>query len=183
MFGTVSGLTRSQIANSTIFSINGTKTQGLEEAQILAALKATKRPLSLTLSVSDEVFSELRAQHAERVTQGRRGLLKDTASTAPSAVPSASMPMKSSTTSSKLYSSKFNSKSNYRKLKVVKVKFEEGSLGLKLKETKSCGGAVIITGFVRDKDNSLLQAEKMVLFECPIPLKLLLIICCREYSK
>ncbi len=33
------------------------------------------------------------------------------------------------------------------------------TIGLKLKETKSCGGAVIITGFSRDADNNMLQAE------------------------
>ena len=165
VFNCIDGLTKNQIVNSTIFSINGMKTQGLEEAQILSALKVTKRPLSLTVSVSDEVFSELRAQHAESVTQSRKGLSKEASANSSPAPGSTTPATKATQSSSKLYASKFNNKSNYRKLKVVRVKFVEGPLGLKLKETKSCGGAVIITGFVRDKDNSLLQAEQMGVLE------------------
>ena len=48
---------------------------------------------------------------------------------------------------------------NKRKLKVVSVIFQEGPLGLRLKETRSCGGAVIITGFSRGEGDQLLQAE------------------------
>lgn len=51
---------------------------------------------------------------------------------------------------------------NYRKLKATRVVFVEGPLGLKLKETKSCGGAVIVTGFSRDANDNMLQAEKQV---------------------
>lgn len=38
--------------------------------------------------------------------------------------------------------------------------------GLKLKETKSCGGAVIITGFSRMPDGGYLQAELVVCVFC-----------------
>lgn len=51
-------------------------------------------------------------------------------------------------------------KQTTRKLKVVKADFVAGPIGLKLKETRSCGGAVIVTGFARDGD-ALLQAEAM----------------------
>lgn len=51
---------------------------------------------------------------------------------------------------------------NKRKLRVISVVFQAGPLGLKLKETKSCGGAVIITGFSRSESDEPYQAERTV---------------------
>ncbi len=48
---------------------------------------------------------------------------------------------------------------NKRKLRVITVCFQAGPLGLKLKETKSCGGAVILTGFAKGPNDETLQAE------------------------
>ena len=53
---------------------------------------------------------------------------------------------------------------NKRKLRVISVVFQAGPLGLKLKETKSCGGAVIITGFSRSESDEPYQAERTVLY-------------------
>ncbi len=50
-------------------------------------------------------------------------------------------------------------KASQRKLEVAKIEFAQGSLGLKLKETKSCGGAIIVTGFSEAVDGTKLQAE------------------------
>lgn len=52
-----------------------------------------------------------------------------------------------------------DSKPSRRALRAYMVEFGEGSLGLKLKDTKSCGGAIIITAFTRGPNDELLQAE------------------------
>ena len=52
-----------------------------------------------------------------------------------------------------------DSKPSRRALRAHMVEFGEGSLGLKLKDTKSCGGAIIITAFTRGPKDELLQAE------------------------
>ena len=45
-------------------------------------------------------------------------------------------------------------------LQAVRVTFNEGPLGIRLKDTGSCGGACIITGFVKGDGGEVLQAER-----------------------
>ena len=52
-----------------------------------------------------------------------------------------------------------DTKPSRRALRAYMVEFGDGSLGLKLKDTKSCGGAIIITAFTRGPNDELLQAE------------------------
>lgn len=56
-----------------------------------------------------------------------------------------------------------NNKQHRRKLPVTKAVFGAGPLGLKLRESKSCGGAVIVSGFSRSETGELLQAELLVI--------------------
>lgn len=169
-FRNVAGLAPSQLSNSTLVSVNGTKVAGMSEDEILAMFKTSKRPLNLSVSVSDEVYSLLRSLHAEEVTLRRREEQAQLQSGKSSEkLNKTEQQARTSVQASKEAAAPTRRKSKagqYRKLKVVKVSFGEGSLGLKLKETKSCGGAVIITGFARDKEtDAKLQAELLGVLE------------------
>ena len=55
-------------------------------------------------------------------------------------------------------------KPSRRRLPAVGILFEPGSLGLRLRESKSCGGATIVSGYARGTNNELLQAEVKVYY-------------------
>jgi hypothetical protein len=148
-------LVAAQLQMSTIVGVNGKRTLALDEEQLMALLKNPKRPLMITFRLSDDVYNALRAEHAETVTKLRKGSAKVGSSKINASV-------KAKPAMSQLQTSK------YRKLKVTRVSFVDGPLGLKLKETKSCGGAVIITGFVRPEGvnaGTKLQAETLGVLE------------------
>jgi len=165
-FKNVTGLAASQLSHSTLVSVNATKVAGMTENDILSLFKNPKRPLTLGVSVSDEVYSLLRSLHAEEVTLRRKEQQAQLQHSKSSDKVNKADQSQSQGQSQGQGEGKVRRKSKagqYRKLKVVKVSFGEGSLGLKLKETKSCGGAVIITGFAREKDtDAKLQAELLV---------------------
>ena len=131
--------------NSTIIAVNGKNTKTLEENGVLALLRGS-RPLFITIRLERRTWvamgvSKQRTKDAEnqksRPTTGGSKLIRTR-----------------SLSGGDMHGRK-------RRLKVVKVTFGEGSLGLKLKETRSCGGAVIITGFARggESQDVILQAE------------------------
>ena len=133
---------RSFLDGATIVSVNGKSFKYLDENAVLQSLKGS-RPLYVTIKLSMASWERLGVHRSilakEKTNVGtvdlRNGTLR--------AASSSSAP------------------ANMRKLRVVKVSFGPGPLGLKLKETRSCGGAVIITGFSKTAEGGALQAELM----------------------
>lgn len=133
--------------NSTIIAVNGKNTKTLNEDGVLALLRGP-RPLFVTIRLERRTWVAM-GMSKQRVKDAENQKLRATAGANAITINGA-----------KLLRNQ-GSEPHKRKLKVVKVRFEEGSLGLKLKETRSCGGAVIITGFARggDTQDIILQAE------------------------
>lgn len=153
------GMLASQLYMSTIVTVNGKKMALLGEDGIMAALKNPKRPLSIGFRLSEEVYSLLSSSHADAVSR-----MKATGASELGTI--VHTPVAGWNSDAKIAKTSGGKRSRHRrKLKVTKAVFGEGALGLKLKETKSCGGAVIITGFAVDKDGGMLQAEKLGVLE------------------
>lgn len=133
---------------ATIASVNGKTFKGVDEDGVLALLRG-QRPLYISVRLSMSGWERLGVhkslQAKERLAQSA---LSNSTPTASALSSSTAMP------------------ANKRKLRVVSVVFQTGPLGLKLKETKSCGGAVIITGFSESSSGEPLQAEKSVSSVC-----------------
>ena len=123
--------------HATIVAVNGKSFKGVDEDGVINLLRG-QRPLYITVRLSMNGWERLGIH---------KSLLAKEKNTTVSNIPTptnSSLPI------------------NKRKLRVVSVVFEAGPLGLKLKETKSCGGAVIITGFSRSETDEPYQAERTV---------------------
>jgi hypothetical protein len=140
--------------NSTIIAVNGKNTKTLEEEGVLALLKGA-RPLFITIRLERRTWVAM-GQSKQRVKDAENQKLRAAAANAGTVTINGAKLL-----TSRGSSSTGDLQAHKRRLKVVKVQFNEGSLGLKLKETRSCGGAVIITGFARSGDSQevVLQAE------------------------
>ena len=128
------------LEGATIISVNGKSFKHLDEKAVLQSLKGA-RPMYITIKLSMAAWERLGVHRSilakERGQTSVNG--RGTKATGPSGP--------------------LTTRDNKRKLRVVRVQFGPGPLGLKLKETRSCGGAVIITGFSRTADDQPLQAE------------------------
>ena len=133
------------LEGATIVSVNGKSFKYLDEKAVLQSLKGA-RPLYITIKLSMSAWERLGVHRSilakEKNIQGGGGNGAGAGGGGGSVAGSTAAP------------------ANMRKLRVVKVRFVAGPLGLKLKETRSCGGAVIITGFSRTADDHPLQAEQ-----------------------
>jgi hypothetical protein len=128
---------------ATISSVNGKNFKGVDEDGVLALLRG-QRPLYIAVRLSMSCWERL-GIHKSLIAKERIAQSSSASSAAVAgAAGSSDIPV------------------NKRKLRVVSVVFQTGPLGLKLKETKSCGGAVIITGFSASAAGEPLQAEKSV---------------------
>jgi len=125
---------------ATIVSVNGKAFKNLDEEGVMQCLRGA-RPLYITVKLSMEGWERLGVHRS--ILAKEKGTVTHTS------------PAKSSSSGA----GQVSAPANMRKLRVVTVTFAAGPLGLKLKETRSCGGAVIITGFSRGADDQLLQAE------------------------
>ena len=131
---------------ATIASVNGKTFKGVDEDGVLALLRGP-RPLYISVRLSMAGWEKLgihKSMLAKERTHATTGTAASGSQPTALTTPSAGIP------------------ANKRKLRVVNVLFDAGPLGLKLKETKSCGGAVIITGFSASPNGEPLQAEKSV---------------------
>jgi hypothetical protein len=135
---------RAFMEGATIVSVNGKSFKFLDEKAVLQSLKGA-RPLYVTIKLSMSAWERLGVHRSimakEKVLLGGGGGGGGSTALLPAVAATARAP------------------ANMRKLRVVRVRFAAGPLGLKLKETRSCGGAVIITGFSRTADDAPLQAE------------------------
>lgn len=133
--------------NSSIIAVNGKNTKVLDEEGVLGLLRGA-RPIFITIRL------ERRTWVAMGQSKQRTKTAENMKNTRAISINGAKILRSNSSSSGDLEGQK-------RRLKVVSVTFEQGSLGLKLKEARSCGGAVIITGFVRGGDDQdvILQAE------------------------
>ena len=126
--------------DATVSSVNGKTFKGVDEDGVLELLRGP-RPLYISVRLSMSGWERLGIHKSlvakERSTPQQGGSSAPAPGSAGSVMPA-----------------------NKRKLRVVNVVFDVGPLGLKLKETKSCGGAVIVTGFSSGPSGEQLQAEK-----------------------
>jgi hypothetical protein len=139
---------RDFMQHATITAVNGKSFRGVDEDGVIALLRGT-RPLYITVRLSMSGWERLGIYRS--VVAKERGSV----ASAPSGVGTAGAVAAAPSSPSAL-------PINKRKLRVVSVVFQAGPLGLKLKETKSCGGAVIITGFSRSDSDEPFQAERTV---------------------
>lgn len=132
--------------NSSIIAVNGKNTKTLEEDGVLTLLRGA-RPLFISIRLDRRTWVAM-GQSKQRLKDVENQKIRSSISINGAKI------LRSSASEGDLQAQK-------RRLKVVSVQFEQGSLGLKLKETRSCGGAVIITGFARggDDQSTILQAE------------------------
>jgi hypothetical protein len=138
---------RAFLEGATIVSVNGKSFKFVDEKAVLQSLKGA-RPLYITIKLSMSAWERLGVHRSilakEKISLSGGGGGSGGSTSGLSPRPSGSVAA---------------APANMRKLRVVKVQFAAGPLGLKLKETRSCGGAVIITGFSRTADDQPLQAE------------------------
>jgi hypothetical protein len=139
---------RAFLEGATIVSVNGKSFKYLDEHAVLQSLKGA-RPLYITIKLSMSAWERLGVHRSILAKEKGLAGAGTGAGTGAGAIPSSPSSFASAP-----------ALDNKRKLRVVKVRFDPGPLGLKLKETRSCGGAVIITGFSRATDDQPLQAER-----------------------
>jgi hypothetical protein len=143
---------RAFMQHATIVAVNGKSFKGVNEDGVIALLRGA-RPLYITVRLSMNGW--------ERLGIYRSVVAKEKTSAGPMATASGAVTTPAASSSSLPI--------NKRKLRVVSVVFQSGPLGLKLKETKSCGGAVIVTGFSRSENDEPFQAERTVRLSLVLP--------------
>lgn len=162
------------IKKAIVTAVNGKPVKNMPPQMGLQLIREASRPLYLDIKLEETAWRFLRdTKRAQLQAQAQAAVAAAAAGSAPGSASATSLARSASeqqlspaspapiavSPASAPHHGKQDQQRRKRPLMVVKVQFGEGALGLKLKENRSCGGAVIVTGFARDDSGNMLQAE------------------------